>query len=87
MIGGIALSEETEHALAVFHRRVGLRGDHHPVGDLGGARRNQLALAFNRNQADAAVADGGEFGIPTEGGDLDAGGSGGVENSLPVRCA
>src|SRR5438552_1258740 len=87
MIGGIALGEQTEHALAVFHRRVGLRGDHHPVGDFGGAGRNQLALALNRNQADAAVADGGEFGIPTERRDLDAGGSGGVANGLPVRCA
>ena len=80
MIGGVALQQQTQHALAVLHRAVGLGGHHHALRDLGGAGGQQLRLALDRDEADAAVADDRQLGIPAEGGDVDAGLARGVED-------
>ena len=56
--------------------------DHHAIGDLGGAGGQELGLALHRHEADAAVADDRELGVPAERRDLDAGRAGGVEDRL-----
>ena len=79
----IALEQQPEHALAVFDRRMGLGLHHHPVRHFGGARREQLCLPLHRHQADAAIPDYGQLGIPAQGGDVqDPRGAGRFEDRL-----
>ena len=68
----IPLEEHAEHAAAILHGGRALRLDHHAVGRRRGAGGQQLPLALDGHEADAAVADGGELRVPAEGGDLDA---------------
>src|SRR2546422_8279000 len=55
MLARVALEQQSEHALAVFHGRVGLRLHRHPIRHFGGARREQLRLPLDRHQADTAI--------------------------------
>src|SRR5436305_5127 len=83
VVSGIALEQQPQHALAALDRGRGFRLHYHPVRHFGRAGRHQLRLPLDRDEADAAVADGGQLGIPAEGGDVhDPGGAGGVEDRL-----
>ena len=80
MVARIALEQQAQHPAAVLDGGVGFGGHHHPVGHLGRACRQQLRLAFHGYEADAAIADDGELGIPAQRGDVDAGRARGVED-------
>src|SRR4029077_9440453 len=67
VLARVALEQEFEDAAAALHRRLGLGLNHHALRRRGVAGRGQLALSLDRDQADAAVGDGGELGIPAEG--------------------
>ncbi len=93
VLEGVALEEEAQHAAAVGHGGVALGVHHHAVGGGGGAGGDELALAGHRHEAEPAVPDGREPGIPAERRDLVAAGARGVEdrgalgnrNGLPVE--
>ena len=83
VIPGVALEQQAEHALAVLDCRVRLRVHDHPIGDLRGARRQELALSFHGHEADPAVTHVRQLGIPAQGGDVrDSRGARGLENRL-----
>jgi len=84
MVGRIPLGEEAQHALAILDRGMRPGRDDHAVRDFGRARGNQLGLALDRHEADPAIAHDRQGGIPAEGGNLDAGLAGYIENRLTV---
>ncbi len=84
VLDGVALEEHPEHAAAALHCRHRLGGDRHPVGSRRGARRDELRLSRDRHQADPAVSDDGEPGVPAEGRDVDAECAGGLQNGGPL---
>ena len=79
----IPFAEKPENPFAILDRGVRLRGHDHAVGDLGGASRDQLRLAFDGDKADAAVANERKRGIPAEGWNLDTGLAGRIEDRVP----
>ena len=80
VLARIALEQQAEHASAIVYgrRRLGLH--HHAFGGGRGARGQELALALDRHQADAAVPHDGQLGVPAERRDVDAGSAGGLQN-------
>ena len=83
VLARVALQQEAEHRPAILHGGLGLRLDHHPFDRRGGAGREELPLALDRHQADPAVTDDGELGVPAERGDVDARCAGGLEDGGP----
>src|SRR6185503_3733446 len=84
VLGGIALGEEAQDALAVLHRGMGLRGDDHTVRHLRGAGGDQLWLPLHRHETNAAIADDGELRVPAKGRYLDARVPGSIEDRLTL---
>src|SRR5256885_687120 len=66
VLARVALEQQPEHAFAVFNRRVGLALHHHPLRRLGGAGREQFRLPLHRHQADTAIPDYRQLGIPAQ---------------------
>src|SRR2546429_1364733 len=71
VVSGIALQQQPQHSLAVLDRGMGFGLHDHAVRHLGRAGRQQLRLALDRHEADPAVADDGQLGIPAQRGDVD----------------
>src|SRR6266576_65174 len=80
----VALGEQAEDPFAVFDRGVRLGRHDHAFGNFGRARRYQFRLTFHGDEADAAVPDNRESGIPAERRDLHGGRSGGIEDGLAL---
>ncbi len=75
VLAGIALQQEIEHATPAVHRSLRFGFDHHAVSGGRSAGRQQLVLALDRNQADPAVPDDGQLGIPAQRRDIDTHGA------------
>jgi len=58
----IPFAEKPENPFAVFDRGVRLGRHDHAIRDFCRAGWNQFGLAFDRDETDPTVADGGEFG-------------------------
>ncbi len=85
MIRRVALEQQPQHALAVLHGRMRLGRHDHPVRDLGGARGEQLGLALDRHEADAAVAHDRQLRVPAQRRYVDPGGPGRIEDGPTFR--
>src|SRR6266699_2026538 len=83
VLARVALEQQPEHAFAVFNRRVGLALHHHPLRRLSGTGREQFRLPLHRHQADTAIPDYRQLGIPAQRGDVqDPRGAGCFEDGL-----
>ena len=84
LVDRVALEQHGQDALPALDRGDGLGGHLHAVGRLRRAGGDELGIAFHRDEADAAVADGGELRIPAERRHVDLDRARGVENGPAV---
>ncbi len=80
LLDRVALQQHRQDRLAVLHCPLRFRRDDHPVGRRRRAGREEFVGAFDRDEADAAVAGRRELRIPAEGRDIDAECACGVED-------
>jgi hypothetical protein len=69
----VALQEKVEHTSAALDGGCRLGLHHHAVGSGCSAGGEELVLSLDRDQADPAVADDRELGIPAQGGNFYSG--------------